>query len=223
MEKHFHREFESLKQQLMNMARKVQDMLKDTIDALVKLDKCAVEKVKVLEHEVNLQEIDIDSQCLKLIALYQPVGQDLRLLNIISKINNDLERLGDEAINICERVCRIIKDPKIDNENVLSKMEKMAIDMINKSIEGLEKNDASFSEEIFRMEETLDDLNKKLTISVIEQIKKRPDITDTALDIISISHRLERIGDIAVNITEDIIFFITGEDTRHPFDQKKQG
>lgn len=221
MEKHFHRELQLLKSSLLDMAHKVQDMLSNSIDALVKLDAAKIASVKQNEHEVNLKEIEIDSQCLKLIALYQPVGQDLRLLNIISKINNDLERVGDEAVNICERVARLINDPRLEQGDILPKMYDIAKDMLNKSIESLERSDSSFSEEVFKKEEVIDDLNRQLTRSALDQIKRRPEITDLAMDIISISHRLERIGDMAVNITEDIIFFVTGEDTRHPHDKRK--
>lgn len=221
MEKHFHRELQSLKSLLLDMAHTVRDMLSNSIDALVKLDTSMIASVKQNEHEVNLKEIEIDGQCLKLIALYQPVGQDLRLLNIISKINNDLERVGDEAVNICERVARLISDPRLEQGNILPKMYDIAKDMLNKAIESLERSDSSFADEIFQKEDILDDLNRQLTRAAIEQIKRRPEISELALDIISISHRLERIGDMAVNITEDIIFFITGEDARHPYDKRK--
>ncbi|OGS17497.1 MAG: phosphate transport system regulatory protein PhoU [Elusimicrobia bacterium RIFOXYA2_FULL_50_26] len=221
MEKHYHRELESLKSQLLGMARKVQGMLSNSIAALTSLDAGKIEEVNSSEHDVNLLEIEIDGQCLKLIALYQPVGQDLRLLNIVSKINNDLERVGDEAVNICERVCRLIKDPRLERGDLLPQMYDIAKEMLDKAIVSLEKNDLTVADDIFRQEDILDDLNRRMTRDAIEQIKRRPEITDLALDIISISHRLERIGDMAVNIAEDIIFFITGEDARHPHDKVK--
>src|SRR3989339_7470 len=221
MEKHFHREYESLKQLLLGMARRVQDMLTNSIEALVNLDASKTALVEASEHDVNLSEIAIDSQCMKLIALYQPVGQDLRLLNIISKINNDLERVGDEAVNICERVNRLIANPKLEHGDILPQMQEIARNMLSKSIEALEKCDISFCDEVFKQEDVLDELNRRLTRDTIDQIKRRPEITELALDIISIGHRFERIGDMAVNISEDIIFFMTGEDARHPGYQKK--
>lgn len=220
MEKHYHKELDAIKEQLVQMARKVQEMLSNSIEALVNLDDSKIDAVNQREHEVNLQEIAIDSLCLKFIALYQPAGPDVRLLSVISKINNDLERVGDEAVNITERAKRLIKDPRLEHGDMLPQMQILAKDMLNLSVEALVKNDITNAKEIFKKEDTLDDFNRKITLAVIDQIKRKPEITDLALDLLSISHRFERIGDMAVNIIEDIIFFVTGEDARHPFDKK---
>lgn len=219
MEKHFHHELEILKNKLLDMASRVQGMVSESIRALVELNLKKIEQVDSTEHEINRLEMEIDSQCLKLIALYQPVGTDLRLINTILKMNNDLERVGDEAVNISERVSALIKEPRLESGDILPKMEEIAQQMLKKSINALAENDLSVSEEIFRKEDILDDLNRKLVRDVVDQIKRRPEITDLALDVISISHRLERIGDMAVNIMEDVMFLITGEDARHPQDK----
>ncbi|MFH0947490.1 MAG: phosphate signaling complex protein PhoU [Elusimicrobiota bacterium] len=223
MEKYFHHELDDLKQKLLIMANRVQQMLSDSMDALVNLDSSRIEVVNTLEHEINKQEIDIDQNVLKLLALHQPVGQDLRLLGIIFKINNDLERIADETVNICERVVHLIKNPKLEKGDILPQMELIVKEMLNKSVEALLKTDVSNAKEIFKKEETVDALHRQLVRDVIDQIKKKPEITELALDIIFISHRLERIGDMAVNIIEDVMYFVTGEDERHPLDRKNGG
>ncbi|OGS34245.1 MAG: phosphate transport system regulatory protein PhoU [Elusimicrobia bacterium RIFOXYC2_FULL_34_12] len=222
MQKYFHHELEMLKQKLLNMANKVQEMLSDSINALINSDASKIEMLNKIEHEINVQEIDIDQHCLKLIALHQPVGEDLRLLNIISKINNDLERIADETVNIGERVTQLIKNPKLEQGDILPQMVGVVREMLNKSINAIVKNDIKDANEIFSMEEKVDTLHRKLVKDVIEQMKRKSEITELGLDIIFISHRLERIGDMAVNIIEDVMYFVTGEDARHPFDKKKQ-
>lgn len=219
MEKHFHHELEILKNKLLDMASKVLGMVSDSIRALVELNLQKIEQVNSAEHEINRLEMEIDNQCLKLIALYQPVGADLRLINTILKTNNDLERVGDEAVNICERAAALIKEPRLESGDILPQMEELTQQMLKKSIDALAENDLSPKDEIFKNEDILDNLNRKLVRDVVDQIKRRPEITDLALDIIFISHRLERIGDMAVNIMEDVMFLITGKDARHPHDK----
>ncbi|MFH1540916.1 MAG: phosphate signaling complex protein PhoU [Elusimicrobiota bacterium] len=219
MEKHFHHELELLKQKLLDMANKVQQMLSDSMDALVNLDQSKIDTVNKSELDINRQEIDIDQYALKLIALHQPAGEDLRLLDIVLKINNDLERIADETINICERAVHLIKNPQLENGDILPRMELIVKEMLNKSVDALVKNDISQSQAIFQQEERVDSLHRQLVRDVIDQIKRKPETTELALDIIFISHRLERIGDMTVNIIEDVMYFVTGEDARHPFDK----
>ncbi len=223
MEKHFHHELELLKQKLLDMANKVHEMLSDSVDALVNLTLSKTDIVNSVEHDINRQEIDIDQHALKLIALHQPAGQDLRLLIIILKINNDLERIADETVNMCERVVRLIENPQLEGGNILPQMEGIVKEMLSKAIDALVKSDISQAQSIFQQEEQVDALHRQLVRDVIDQIKRRPEITELALDIISISHRLERIGDMAVNIIEDVMYFVTGEEERHPFDRKTGG
>lgn len=223
MEKYFHHELEILKQKLINMANKVQQMLSDSVDALVNLALSKIDIVSKVEHDINRLEIDIDHHVLKLIALHQPAGQDLRLLIIVLKINNDLERIADETVNICERVVRLIENPQLEKGNILPQMEGIVKEMLSKAIDALVKSDILQAQSIFQQEEQVDALHRQLVRDVIDQIKRKPEITELALDIISISHRLERIGDMAVNIIEDVMYFVTGEEERHPFDRKTGG
>ncbi len=219
MEKLFHRELDVLRNKLLDMASKVQEMVSNSIKALVELDLKKIELVNLREHEINRFEIEIDSDSLRLMALYQPVGLDLRLLNIITKANNDLERIADEAVNIGERAATLIENPQLEWGDKLPRMELITLEMLNKAIFALAKNDITVSDEIFSKENILDNLNREMVKSVIEQIKRKPEITELGLDVIFISHRLERIGDMAVNIMEDVIYLITGKDARHPLDK----
>ncbi len=220
MEKHFHQELEMLKTELLNMAGLVQQMLDSSVAALINLDSSKIEFTNTTEHTINRIEMEIDQNVSKLIALHQPVGQDLRLLNIISKITNDLERIADEAVNICERVKHLIENPLLEKGFLLPQMAELSKEMLKKSVDALLKNDISVADEIFSKEDVLDGLNRKLIKDVIEQIKRKPEITELALDVISISHRFERVGDMSVNIVEDVIYFITGKDVRHPYDRQ---
>jgi phosphate transport system protein len=200
------------------MSALVQQMIKTTIDELATRKGELSETIRSLENEVNIQELVIYDKCLKLIALNQPVGADLRFLTSAMRINSDLERMGDEAVNISEMAEDLIKYPPIKPLINIPQMSEEVQKMVGNCIQSFNKNDSELATAVLKQDDVVDNLKTQ----VIEDLKgymiKSSDAQtiQRAIDLIQVARSLERIGDHATNICEDVIFMVCGKDIRHP-------
>jgi phosphate transport system protein len=207
-----------LKSRLMDMAGLVKQMIKAAIDQLVLRDSKLSDAVLCLEKEVNMQELVIDDKCLKLIALNQPVGADLRFITSAMRINSDLERMGDEAVNISEMAADLIKYPPIKPLINIPQMAEAVQHMVIDCIQSFNTNDSALAKAVLAQDDIVDDLKDK----VIEDLKGYMiescdhDTIQRAVDLIQVARSVERIGDHATNVSEDVIFMLHGKDIRHP-------
>jgi len=216
--RHFEIEMSDLKTRLMDMCGLVQKMIKTAIDGLVNRDTELFGTVFSLEEEVNIQEIVIDDKCLKLIALNQPVSADLRFITSAMKINSDLERMGDEAVNISERAVDLLKYPELKTLINIPKMSDIVQQMVTNSIMAFNTTDAGLAKAVLNEDNKADDLKRTIILNLKDFMIKSSDF-DTiqrAVDLMFIAKSLERIGDHATNISEDVIFMVHGKDVRHP-------
>jgi phosphate transport system protein len=165
--------------------------------------------------EIDQMEIDIEEECLKILALHQPVAIDLRYVIACLKLNNDLERIGDLAENIARDAIAISEMP--DDGHVLdfSEMIEKTRGMLKKSLDALIEMDKNIAREVMREDDIIDNFNKKMHIDVQEWIKQAPEKTEYYIRLLSVSKHLERIGDYATNIAEDVIYTVTGQIVRH--------
>ena len=216
--RHFEIEMCDLKKRLMDMSRLVQEMIKNAIDGLVNRDSKLFATVFPLEEEVNVQEIVIDDKCLKLIALNQPVGVDLRFITSAVKINSDLERMGDEAVNISEGAADLIKYPVLKPLIDIPRMSGIVQRMVADSIMAFNTTDVELAKAVLVKDDEVDDLQKQLFSDLKGFMVKSSDFEtiQRAVDLMFIARSLERIGDHATNISEDVIFMVHGKDVRHP-------
>ncbi|MDR2192169.1 MAG: phosphate signaling complex protein PhoU [Endomicrobium sp.] len=216
--RHFEEEMNDLKSRLVDMSVLVQKMIKTTIDELVTRNGELSETILALENEVNISELVIDDKCLKLIALNQPVGADLRFLTSAIRINSDLERMGDEAVNISEMSDDLIKYPPIKPLINIPQMADEVQKMVGNCIRAFNENDAELATAVLKQDDIIDDLKDR----IIEDLKGHmiqsldAQTIQRAIDLIQVARSLERIGDHATNIGEDIIFMLCGKDIRHP-------
>jgi len=216
--RHFEMEMNDLKSRLMDMSGLVQEMIKAAIGGLANRDSTLFDTVFSLEKDVNIQEIVIDDKCLKLIALNQPVGTDLRFITSAMKINSDLERMGDEAVNISERAVNLLKYPELKPLIDIPKMSEIVQRMVADSIKAFNTTDVELAKTVLVKDDEADDLLKRI-ISTLKDIMIKSSNFETiqrAVDLIFIARSLERIGDHATNINEDVIFMVHGKDVRHP-------
>ena len=216
--RHFDMEMADLKNRLMDMCRLVQEMIKTTINGIVNRDSELFDTVFSLENEVNIQQIVIDDKCLKLIALHQPVSADLRFITSAMKINSDLERMGDEAVNISKRAIDLIKYSEHKPVTDIPKMSDMVQQMVIDSIKAFNTTDVELAKAVLIKDDEVDDLQKRI-FSVLKDLMIKSSDFETiqrALDLMFITRSLERIGDHATNISEDVIFMVHGKDVRHP-------
>jgi phosphate transport system protein len=216
--RHFEMEMSDLKNRLMDMSGLVQEMIKTAIDGLVNRDSKLFTTVFSLEEQVNVQEIVIDDKCLKLIALNQPVGVDLRFITSAMKINSDLERMGDEAVNISEGAVNLLKYPELKPLIDIPKMSDIVQQMVNDSIRAFNTTDVELAKSVLMKDDEADDLQKKVNSDLKDFMIKSSDFEtiQRAVDLMFIARSLERIGDHATNISEDVIFMVHGKDVRHP-------
>jgi len=210
-------EMTELKKKLVDMASSVQQMIKISIDVVVKRDKELSKDVFSIEREVNLDEIVIDDTCLKLIALNQPVGSDLRFITSAMRINSDLERMGDEAVNICETGVELLEYPELKPLIDIPKMVVIVTEMVKESIESFNLSDTELAQKVLEKDDAVDELKRIILKDLIEYMIETNDRSTVirAMNLVSIAKRLERLGDHATNICEDVIFMVNGKDIRH--------
>jgi phosphate transport system protein len=210
-------EMSDLQNHLLDMAGLVQEMMKTAMQELIERDPKQADTVFRLEKEVNIQEIIIDDKCLKLIALNQPVGADLRFITSAMRINSDLERMGDEAVNISEMALDLVKYPKIKSLAYIPKMVEAVQNMVMVCIKAFNTSDSELALSVLAKDDEVDDLKDRVLANLKSLILKSSDI-DTiqgTVDLIFVTKSIERLGDHATNISEDVIFMVHGKDVRH--------
>jgi len=201
--------------ELIALSARVEESMRRAVQSLQERD---IDKARLVEKEdeiIDAQEIDIEEECLKIFALHQPVAIDLRYLVAALKINNDLERIGDLAVNISQHVAYILAHPTVTNpidfQEICAKVEVM----VKQSLDALVNLDAEAARQVLAADDDVDRLNWALHDQVVGEIKKNPDKADVLIEYIHIVRSLERIADHATNIAEDIIYLIKGEIVRH--------
>ncbi|MDQ7797416.1 MAG: phosphate signaling complex protein PhoU [Candidatus Edwardsbacteria bacterium] len=215
MERHFDTELDQLKQQLLKMGALAEAMIDAAVTALVERNADQLKQIYEQEKEVNNLQVSIDEDCLRLTALYQPTAGDLRFLLGASKINTELERLGDQAINICEVVNKLLKEPQLKPLIDIPKMVSIATDMVRDSLNAFVERNVDKARAVLMQDDQLDDLKDKIVAELTEFMTKDSGSVSRAIQLILVARSLERIGDHATNIAEDVIFVVQGRDIRH--------
>jgi phosphate transport system protein len=212
---HFQREMNRLNQDLVSVGKQVEEQLTMAFNAFVQMDVTTARKVIKGDAEVDNVEVEMEEECLKLLALYQPVANDLRLIVAVLKINNDLERIGDHAKNMAEIVLQMAENGPISvPENMIAIFEKTKL-MLRKVLLAFVELDIKIAEAVLAMDDEVDALCKSQLPLQIEMIQHEPDYAGQHLMLLSVCRQLERIGDHASNIAEDIIYLLTGDIIRH--------
>jgi phosphate transport system protein len=216
--RHFDVEINDLQNRLLDMAKLVQEMVKAATQELVERDPKQVDIVFCLEKEVNIQEIVIDDKCLKLIALNQPVGADLRFITSAMRINSDLERMGEEAVNISRMALDLIKYPELKPLIDISKMVEDVQNMIMDCIKAFNTSDSELALSVLAKDDEVDFLRDRVTNDIKRLLLESSDMdtVQRAIDLMFVAKSIERLGDHATNISEDIVFMVHGKDVRHP-------
>jgi len=210
-------EMKDLQSRLIEMAGLVQEMIRAATQELVKKELKRSDTVFYLEKEVNVQEIVISDKCLKLIALNQPVGGDLRFITSAMRISSDLERMGDEALGISKMTSRLIKYPEINPPADIHKMVEIVENMVVDCIKAFNTNDTELALSVFAKDENVDNLENRVLNDIKNLMIRFSDINaiQKAVDLLFITKSIERLGDHATNISEDTIFMVHGKDVRH--------
>jgi phosphate transport system protein len=220
--KSFDKELKELKEKLLYEGAMVERAIKEAITALLERDSSLAEKVISDDELVNAKEVEIDEFCLKLLALRQPAARDLRFITTAIKINYDLERIGDMAVNICERVLELNQEPQLKPYIDLPKMAETVQLMVKESLDAFVKEDVELAWKVTRDDEIVDHLHDQIFRELLTYMMQDFKAVSRATRLLFISKYLERIADHAVNIAELVIFMVEGKIIRHLKTQKEE-
>ena len=212
---HFQRELEKIKKRILSLGAMVEERVRMVIKALETRDGDAAKKIIISDHEIDEMEVEIEEECLKILALYQPVAIDLRFLTAVIKINNDLERIADEAVNIAERVQVIAKRQRLDIPFNHSLMAEKSEFMLKKSLDSFVNMDVDIALRVCTLDDEVDNMMNEAYDVVKHAIGKHPDRVSYLINLLLVSRHLERIADHATNIAEEVIYLVEGEIVRH--------
>jgi phosphate transport system protein len=212
---HFQEELQQLKTRLLEMGGLAEDRVRAVVEALVEREPSIVERVLAGDAPINQLHIEIDQRCFKLIALHQPMAVDLRAIVAAVKINTDLERVGDMAINIAEAVKRYMLHPPVKELIDIPRMADIAQRMLRDALDAYVRRDVALAQTVLDADDTLDSLKTQVFRELLTFMLQNPSTIEPSLDLILISRHLERIGDHATNIAEDVIFMVSARDVRH--------
>ncbi len=212
---HFQRELEKIKKRILSLGAMVEERVRMVIKALELRDADIAERIIKSDHEIDEMEVEIEEECLKILALYQPVAIDLRFLTAVIKINNDLERVADEAVNIAERVQVIAKRQRLDIPFNHSLMAEKSEFMLKKSLDSFVNMDVDIALRVCTLDDEVDNMMNEAYDVVKHAIGKHPDRVSYLINLLLVSRHLERIADHATNIAEEVIYLVEGEIVRH--------
>ncbi len=219
MKRHLEKELSGLKKRILSLGAMAEERVRMTIRAFETRDGGLARKVIESDRDIDEAEVEVEEECLKIIALHQPVAVDLRFINIVIKINNDLERVGDEAVNIAERVENISQRMPLSFPFDFSAMAEKAEAMLKNSLDALVNQDVDLAYKVCLDDDEVDGMNGMIYDQVKDAVKLQPDRAGYLLNLMLIGRHLERIADHATNIAEEVIYMIEGEIFRHK--QKK--
>ena len=222
MKRHFDEELKKLKEKLFRMGLLVEQAVDLVTTALLERDSAKAQQVIKGDQEINLYEIEIDELGHELIALYQPAAIDLRLITMVLKITNDLERMGDQAVNIAEKALVVNQEAPLKPYEDLPKMAGEVRRMLREALSAFMEKDADKAKAILECDDIVDRLNDKIYEDVQRVLIDKPEQIRTGVSLIMISHNLERIADLATNLAEDVIFLKRGIDVRHHIRERRE-
>jgi phosphate transport system protein len=213
--RHFQEELEQLKTRLLEMGGLAEENVRLAVKALVDRDPQVIDRVLMGDEPLNALHIEIDGRCFTLLALYQPMAADLRTIVAAVKINTDLERVGDLAVNIAEAARRYATHPPIKKLIDIPRMASIAQSMLRDALDAFVRRDVDLAQQVLNEDDRLDTLKTQIFRELLTYMLADPSTIEPALDLILVSRHLERIGDHATNIAEDVIFIVSARDVRH--------
>jgi phosphate transport system protein len=213
--RHFQEELEQLKARLLEMGGLAEDRVRVAVESLVTRDLSLVSIVLAGDMPINRLHIEIDNRCFTLLALHQPMAVDLRAIVSATKINTDLERVGDLAVNIAEAATRYLKHPPVKELIDIPRMATIAQTMLRDALDAYVRRDINLAQAVLNRDDELDGLKTQVFRELLTYMLQDTSKIEPALDLILISRHLERIGDHATNVAEDVIFMVSARDVRH--------
>jgi phosphate transport system protein len=214
-DKKYEEDLKKLREEILYMGGLVEDQIQKAVKSLVDRDSELAKIIIERDHEVNRLDVEIDELCIRLLALHQPAGKDLRFITTGLKITTDLERIGDMSVNTCERALELNQEPQLKPYIDIPRMARIAQRMTRESLDAFVREDTSLALKVCKDDEEIDQLNSQIFREVITFMIEDPHTINRAMKISSISKYLERMADHATNIAEMVIFMVKGKSIRH--------
>ncbi len=215
MSKHLSHDLHKLEQRLLFLAGQVEEAVRRSITSLLERRMNLAEQVIDGDADIDRREVELEEDCLKILALHQPVASDLRFVAACLKIDNDLERIGDLASNIAERTISITAKSSTIVPGRFRDMVEIVAKMLRESIDSFVRGDAAAARRVCAEDDQVDRMNREIISQLLEKMHADPDMIDQAVELISVSKNLERIADHATNIAEDVVYLVSGDIVRH--------
>jgi phosphate transport system protein len=213
--RHFQQDLDALKERLLKMGGLAEERVRESVRCLMDRDPEALDAILSGDEPINDLHMEVDDRCFKLLALHQPMAADLRVIVAAVKINTDLERVGDLAVNIAEAGKRYLQHPPVKPLIDIPRMGELAQKMLRDALDAFVRRDMVLAEAVLAADDTLDGLKTQIFRELLTYMLQAPETIEPALDLILISRHLERIGDHATNVAEDVIFILSAKDVRH--------
>ncbi|VAX22472.1 Phosphate transport system regulatory protein PhoU [hydrothermal vent metagenome] len=215
MSKHLQRDIENLKKEILSLGSMVVDVIDKAVLALIDRQTEFIDYVVNNDDRINEKEVAIEEECLKILALHQPVAGDLRFIIVVLKMNDDLERMGDLAVNIAKRARYLSGKEKLNVSLDFAMMAGRVQTMVRVSLDSLINKDTAMARNVLKMDDEVDDLNRQMYEALQKVMQDDPATIKRAIHTLSSSRHLERIADLATNIAEDVVFMVDGDLIRH--------
>jgi phosphate transport system protein len=215
MTKHFRKELENIKKRILTLGSLVEDRVRLAVESVDRIDAEIAQRIIKTDYEIDEMEVEIEEECLKVLALHQPVAVDLRFIIAVIKINNELERIGDQAVNIAQRVEVIAKRPKPPFSFDYSVMGEKTQRMLKMSLDALVTLDVDIAYKVIMMDDEVDQIKKDAYDKIKQAIRNLPERVGYYINLLLISRHLERLADHATNVAEEVIYLVEGEIYRH--------
>jgi phosphate transport system protein len=215
MTRHIERQIEGLKEKILRVGTLVEEAISKAITALVNRDIPLSQRVIANDDEIDRMEVEVEEECLKILALYQPVAADLRFVVAALKINNDLERMGDLAKNIAKRVGQLARNDPVDLPPEIRSMAMLTQEMVKQCLDAVVNADPALARQVREEDDAVDEARQQIRARVLRGIKASPEQVEALLRVNSVSKHIERLADMATNIAEDVIYMVEGEIVRH--------
>ncbi len=215
MERHFEHDLEQLKERLLQMAGLAEHAVHQAVQSVFQKSEALATRVLEEEPAINELQIEIDDRAMQLVALQAPMAVDLRFIFSASRINSDLERIGDQAVNIAQSALRILRHPQVKPYVDLPRMSELAEGMVRDSLNSLVRGDAELAKSVLTRDDEVDHLRDQIFRELLTYMMENSAVVFPAFELILITKNLERIGDHATNIAEDVIYMVVGRDVRH--------
>lgn len=221
MDKYFDEGLKSVKQNILQIVSMVEEALTKALEALKRIDIDMAKSVREIDHRIDKAEIALEEECIELIARHQPVGSDLRFLIGTIKMNNDLERMGDHAVNIADCVKSLVGQPSITPVSTIWTMAEVATGMLKESVESFINNDAEKAQKVCEKDSIVDKMRDDVINILLDYMIKEPEKTGAAIQYSVVARNLERLADLSTNICEDVIYIAQARVIKHHAEEQK--